>query len=202
MSDKRMYSTGLNNCPVKLLKSLIRRTDNNAPFLFNQCVKEAIAQPTIHEIWYTTKSLGKTSFKSFMADICKYANCSQKYTAHCIRATSIQAMNDAGFEARQIMFMTGHRNEASIRSYNRDCSTHQKKSISTTLSAVASGNQSTLPLPVVPVTSSTSTPLNLSQTHSQSSQNVHVHPFSASNASGFLCNSNFTGCNFYFKSSG
>ncbi|KAH3720786.1 hypothetical protein DPMN_063690 [Dreissena polymorpha] len=45
-------------------------------------------------------------------------------------------MNDAGYEARQIMFMSGHRNEASIRSYNRGCNITQKKSMSNTLSAL------------------------------------------------------------------
>jgi hypothetical protein len=46
-------------------------------------------------------------------------------------------MNDAGHELRHIMFMTGHKNEASIRSYNRHCSVQQKKSLSATLSRVA-----------------------------------------------------------------
>ncbi|KAH3702575.1 hypothetical protein DPMN_077599 [Dreissena polymorpha] len=45
-------------------------------------------------------------------------------------------MNDAGYEARHIMFMSGHRNEASIRSYNRGCNITQKKSMSNTLSAL------------------------------------------------------------------
>ncbi|KAH3872795.1 hypothetical protein DPMN_036018 [Dreissena polymorpha] len=37
-------------------------------------------------------------------------------------------MNDAGHEARHIMFMSGHRNEASIRSNNRGCNITQNKS--------------------------------------------------------------------------
>ncbi|KAH3702738.1 hypothetical protein DPMN_077764 [Dreissena polymorpha] len=45
-------------------------------------------------------------------------------------------MIDAGYEARHIMFMMSHRNEASIRSYNRGCNITQKKSMSNTLSAL------------------------------------------------------------------
>ena len=48
-------------------------------------------------------------------------------------------MNDVGHELRHIMFMTGHKNEASIRSYNRHCSVQQKKLLSSTLSRIAMG---------------------------------------------------------------
>ena len=77
-----------------------------------------------------------------MTDLCKQTKCSKIYTAHCLRATAIQTMNDAGHELRHIMFMTGHKNKASIRSYNRHCSVQQKKSLSATnatLSRVATG---------------------------------------------------------------
>ena len=125
--DKRIYATGERNCPVKLLKLFMNRTNKNASSLFNACEKEAISRPDCTEVWYTSKPLSKVSFRNFMADISKYAKCSKRYTAHCLRSTAIQAMNDAGLEARHVMFMSGHRNEASIRPYNRDCSKDQKK---------------------------------------------------------------------------
>ena len=89
-----------------------------------------------HSIWYTAKALGKTSFNHFMPDISKYAKCSRRYTAHCLRATAIQKMSDEGFQCPQIMMMSGHRNEASIRSYSRNCTSTQKRSISRTLSTL------------------------------------------------------------------
>ena len=90
-------------------------------------------------VWYTCQPLAKRTYSGFMTDLCKQAKCSKIYTAHCLRATAIQAMNDAGHELRHIMFMTGHKNEASIRSYNRHCSVQQQKSLSATLSRVATG---------------------------------------------------------------
>ena len=57
-----------------------------------------------------------------MHDISKNAKCSTTYIAHCLSAAAIQEMNDAGLELKHIMHMRGHKNEASIRSYNRDCS--------------------------------------------------------------------------------
>ncbi|KAH3788762.1 hypothetical protein DPMN_166910 [Dreissena polymorpha] len=71
-----------------------------------------------------------------MKNISTSAKLSQRYTDHCLRTKAIQAMNDAGYEARHIMFMSGHRNEASIRSYYRGCNITQKKSMSNTLSAL------------------------------------------------------------------
>lgn len=50
-----------------------------------------------------------------------------------LTASAIQCMNDAGFEIRHIMHLFGHKNEASVRSYNRDCSTAQTKVISDTI---------------------------------------------------------------------
>jgi hypothetical protein len=76
-------------------------------------------------------------FSKFMPDISRNAGCSPRYTAHCLRSTAIQALNDRGFELRHIMFMSGHQNEASVRSYNRECSNEQKHRLSTTIAGVA-----------------------------------------------------------------
>ena len=62
-----------------------------------------------------------------MHDISKNAKCSTTYTADCLRATAIREMNDAGLELRRIMHMSSHKNEASVRSYNRNCLMQQKK---------------------------------------------------------------------------
>jgi hypothetical protein len=96
-----------------------------------------------------------------MADISKNSKLEHNYTAHCLRATTIQGMNDAGFEVRHIMHMSGHKNEASVRSYNRECSTQQKKTMSGTLAGL-----------VVPVSSNKSTNHPLS-VHSISNNNVN-----------------------------
>ena len=62
-----------------------------------------------------------------MTDICKNSKLSKSYTPHCLRATAIQAMNDLGFSSRHIIFMSGHRCEASLKSYSRNPSAQQKK---------------------------------------------------------------------------
>jgi hypothetical protein len=133
--EKRMYAvpSALEKCPVKSLKQFLAKIDPTATYLFNRCSKVAMASPSTEEIWYTNVPIKKYQFTRFMADICKNAKCERTYTAHSLRATSIQGMNNAGFEVRHIMYMSGHRNESSVRSYSRECATHQRESMSRAL---------------------------------------------------------------------
>ena len=137
-ADKFLYGNAVDQkvCPLASLKMFINKTDPNAKSLLNRCIKDLNVKDAV---WYTCQPLAKRTYSGFMTDLCKQAKCSKIYTAHCLRATAIQAMNDAGHELRHIMFMTGHKNEASIRSYNRHCSVQQQKSLSATLSRVATG---------------------------------------------------------------
>ena len=132
-ADKFLYGNAVD---LASLKMLISKTDTNAKSLFNRCIKDLNVNDTV---WYTCQLLAIRTYSGFMTDLCKQAKCRKIYTAHCRRATAIQAMNDAGHELRHIMFMTGHKHEASIRSYNCHCSVQQKKSLSATLSRVATG---------------------------------------------------------------
>ena len=58
------------------------------------------------------------------------AGLSRVYTNHCVRATTITLLAHAGVETREIMKISGHRNEASVRCYNADSSSHQKRTYS------------------------------------------------------------------------
>ena len=69
-----------------------------------------------------------------MSAISQAAGLSRVYTNHCIRATCVTVLDDAGIEARHIMRITGHKNEASIRSYSCRLSDAKKRSISETIS--------------------------------------------------------------------
>lgn len=88
LATKRLYETGLPNCPIKMLRMFMSKTDPTAKFLFNHCMKEALVNPS-QQIWYRNKTLGKRSFTSFMPDICKAALCSKRYTALCLLATGV-----------------------------------------------------------------------------------------------------------------
>ena len=46
-------------------------------------------------------------------------NLSKMYTNHCIRVTCITILDGCGMESRQMMSVSGHKWEASIRSYSK-----------------------------------------------------------------------------------
>lgn len=103
-------------------------------------------------------------------------------------------MSDEGFKTRQIMYMSGHRNEASIRSYNKDYSSDQKQSISSDLSSVASGQNHA----VMSVETRSNLPrLELTSVPSVNPPNQSMgvsNSLMSSIQSGMLTNSTFTNC--------
>jgi hypothetical protein len=118
--EKRMYAvpSARDKCFMPSLLLFLSKTDRNATSLFNTCSKKALGNPEDESVWYTAVPIKQYQFTRFMADISKNAKCTTNYTAHCLRATAIQCMNDAGFEIKHIMHMSGHKNESSVRSYN------------------------------------------------------------------------------------
>lgn len=80
------------------------------------------------DLWYT-KPLAKRSINGFMSDISKSSKYMNTCTPHCLRATSITAMSDQEFVSRQKMYMSGHRYEASYKTYNLHLSDEQKRSV-------------------------------------------------------------------------
>ena len=73
-----------------------------------------ISSTVVERIWYTDTPIKHYQFTRFMHDIFINVKCSTTYTANCLRANAIQQMNDAGLELRNIMHMSGHKNEASV----------------------------------------------------------------------------------------
>lgn len=191
--EKRMYAVPAAGpkCPVQSLKYFLSKTDPSAVSLFNRCEKSALASPDSHAIWYNSIPLKHYNFTRFMSDICKQAGISTTYTAHCLRATAIQGMNDAGFEIRHIMHMSGHKNEASVRSYNRDCSTAQKKALSETLASLTMTSSENMP-----ATSLQTLPKPTVQ-HPCDTDPVPVVSMNSNILSaGLLSNSSFANCTF------
>ena len=203
--DKRMYATGDARCPVASLRELLERTPAEATSLFNHCSKEALASPQTVNIWYAAKPCKQHQFSKFMPDVSRNSGCSRKYTAYCLRSTAIQALNDDGFEIRHIMYMSGHRNEASVRSYARECSTEQKHRLSSALTKVSRpslpettvGNDETLSSAE---SQSPAFPPPLPQAPVPSHWSMNTNQMTSSNrlSSSFISNSTFSNCTFHF----
>ena len=87
------------------------------------------------EPWYCNAPLGKNTLGNKVKDISKRANCSRVYTNHCLRSTSITSLDNAGFASRDIMTVSGHHSEASIKNYSRTSET-KKLEMSNAIAAV------------------------------------------------------------------
>ena len=68
-----------------------------------------------------------------MKNISRAADLSKEYTNHSIQATAVTVLDHSNFEARHIMRVSGHKSEASIRSYSRRLSENKQREISETL---------------------------------------------------------------------
>ena len=211
-AGKRLYEVpGSDVCPIKMLRLLMCKTDSTATSLFNTCFKEALTNAE-SDLWYSSKPLVKKTFSGFMSDVCKSAKCAKTYTPHCLRATAITAMSDGGFEARQIMYMSGHRCEGSLKTYNRELSNDQKKSMSSCLSLLThpKSRKTSLPSPASTTYTASSASLSVSPREHRESHVFDVSNFthpaidSSSSArammsSDFLSKSVFNHCVFNFS---
>ena len=126
-----MYETGGPFCPVASFEKYLQHSNPKNEFLFLRPKKEVN-----HEIWYDNMVVGERILANKMKEISTEAKLSHIYTNHSIRGTSITLLDKAGFEARHIMTVSGHRNESSIRSYSKT-DKKTKKRMSRQLTAFA-----------------------------------------------------------------
>ena len=134
---KRMYATGTNICPVAAVELYVSKLSPESDDFFQRPRKQVDQDD---QMWYTKQPLGVNTLGSMLSRISKDADLSRVYTNHSVRATTITALNDAGFETRVIMAVSGHRSEASVRNYCTDINQAQKRQTSNALQ-VALGNK-------------------------------------------------------------
>lgn len=132
VGEGRMYELKGNDlCPVSSYEKYISKLHPDNDALWQRAL-DAFEE---EKPWYTKSPLGKNTVGTMMNAISKQACLSRMYTNHCIRATAITALDDAGVEARHIMRTTGHKNESSIRSYSQRVCDEKKRDMSDMLSA-------------------------------------------------------------------
>ena len=76
-----------------------------------------------------------------MKEISLAASLSKVYTNHCVRSTTISALDEAGIPIHRIMQTSGHRSESSVKSYCDRQSLEKYKETSNILARV--GHDST-----------------------------------------------------------
>ena len=132
IGEGRMYACPESQlCPVRSFKKYLTKLHPKLDALW-QRPREFYDDDD--SVWYYNSPAGKHTLSQMMASISKKSKLSKLYTNHSIRATTITSLDHAGFEARHIMRTSGHKSEASIRSYSSRLSESKKREISSTLS--------------------------------------------------------------------
>ena len=130
-----MYERAGNpDCPVKSFEKYISKLNPR-----NNCLWQRPQDSFDPEdpVWYGNQALGKNTLGTMMSTISQRAKLSRRYTNHSIGATCITRLDDAGFESRKLMRISGHRSEMSMKSYSSRLSVQDKRIISDTLSDAA-----------------------------------------------------------------
>ena len=96
------------------------------------------------KVWYENRPFGVNKLSTMMKDISSAAGLSRIYTNHSVRATAITLWANAGLTNREIMAISGHRNESSLQNYHNMPSVQQLRKCSNVLT-VALGDDKVQP---------------------------------------------------------
>ena len=111
-----MYEKPGPNCPVVSFELYLSHLHQLNEFLFQRPKRNA---STSEDVWYDNMVVGERTLGEKLKNISREAQLSKCYTNHSIRATAVTILDKSGFEARHIMAVSGHKNEASIRGYSK-----------------------------------------------------------------------------------
>lgn len=112
-------------CPVKLLRKYLSKLNPKCQFFFQKPKRDYFN--INHGVWYDNVPVGKDILGNMLKKISNAANCSKTYTNHCLRATTISLLNDKGYTSRDIMTVSGHHSETSIKNYCKTSSATKRK---------------------------------------------------------------------------
>ena len=90
--------------------------------------------------WYKNEPLGVNSLGKMMQTISSAAGLSRSYTNHCVRATTITLLFNAGVTAQHIRARTGHRTTEGLLPYVGQQTARQKRVEAELLGAALRGN--------------------------------------------------------------
>lgn len=130
---QKMYATGGPDCPVASLKLYISKLHPDCECFFQKPRGDEYKKSNI---WYCDAPVGVNNLGTFMSTISEKAGLKNRYTNHCIRATTVTSLRNAGVAPSDIVAVTGHRSIASIDSYSK-CNDIMRKNMSRELSKVA-----------------------------------------------------------------
>lgn len=185
-SDVRMYANGSSLDPVSGFKFYLQKINPKCDALFQLPEKNYSKTG----IWYKAVPMGKNTLSKMMQNISKKAGLSREYTNHCVRASTVTALYQAGVDSHQICLLTKHKNENSLKHYINGSTSEQKRHCSSVLANVFGGESSE----VVGITPASSEQIPV-PSGSANIYNANVNARTDSTAvSSFLSNCSFNNC--------
>ena len=140
-------------CLVKTFQDYISKLHPDEKSLWQRPSENVLESSTS---WFCRVPVGEKALGKMMATLSAKYSLSKRYTNHCVRVTSLQLMDDDQIPGRHIIRVSGHKSEASIKSYARKLSAVRKKQISDTFNkatGIFSNENEVLPQEVVPTKS-------------------------------------------------
>lgn len=127
-SDNHLYTAAA----VNAFKLYCQKRNKEVEVLFQTPLKKCAISGAL---WYKAEALGKNTLGNMMQTISKKAGLSQIYTCHCVRASMITILYQAGVSPKEICAVTKHRSESSLAPYIGGLSKKQKTNMDDILSA-------------------------------------------------------------------
>lgn len=119
-------------CPVTSFRKYLSKMHPDLQDLWQRPVDDF---GDFRDVWYHNQPIGKHTLANFMKTISKQSNLSRQLTNHSIRATSITVLDLSKFSDRDIMSISGHKSETSIKNYIGKVSTNRRYEMSSALAA-------------------------------------------------------------------
>ena len=114
------YSIDCINSPVAIFKLYTAKLNPTTDFLWQKPLSKQLNYTD--ECWFEPRRVSHNPLESYMKILCEEANLVEKiYTNHSIRATCILKLDHAGFEARHITALSGHKSESKVKEYAIHC---------------------------------------------------------------------------------
>jgi len=122
--------------PVSTYERYVSKLHPENLYLFQKPKKNFIFE---ENVWYTKEVLGKNTISSIMKGLSQKAGLSKPYTNHCVRASTVTTLYQAGIDTQQICSITKHKNESTLSHYIESSSEKQKQIASNILSCAIIG---------------------------------------------------------------
>lgn len=132
----RIYETRGEGCPVVSFEKYLSKLNPKCDSFFQTPMTAAKSLNwEMCDVWYKNCPVGERSLGDMMSKISGLAELSKRYTNHSLRSTCVQILDEGGFASRDIINVSGHSNEKSLRSYVRQPCDAKKQRMSDAIAA-------------------------------------------------------------------